>query len=234
MNSHSISLLVFFFTLSKMSYRLGMRGLTIFFSFLFWEWEETVRTGVEREKGSSRQTKKNNTLRSRWESMTCCCGLEETKFLFGVCCNCQASCPIAREEAPLSLSLPRVKEKKKAIAAWMISNCPVGRKCPKEGNGRLIETIKRCFSWLGFYNNDLGACPKQEATLDFHPSSVPRDVSHVVIQSCRSVIFHHGGLKHLSHLSIVTVVDVGEVVFHPGSFNQHEVRHPSIALFLLN
>ena len=110
---HFGSLLVFFFTLSKMSYRLGMRGLTIFFSFLFWEWEETVRTGVEREKGSSRQTKKNNTLRSRWESMTCCCGLEETKFLFGVCCNCQASCPIAREEAPLSLSLPRVKEKKK-------------------------------------------------------------------------------------------------------------------------
>ncbi len=71
------------------------------------------------------------------------------------------------------------------------------------------------------------ACPKQEATLDLHSSSLPREVSHVVIQSCRSVIFHHGGIKHLNQLSIVTVVDVGEVIFHQGSFNQQEVlRHP--------
>lgn len=64
---------------------------------------------------------------------------------------------------------------------------------------------------------------KQEATLDIHPSSVPRIVSNVVIRSCRSVIFHEAGFKHLSHLSNVTVEDVGEVVFHPASFNQINV-----------
>ncbi|KAK4016043.1 hypothetical protein OUZ56_031004 [Daphnia magna] len=64
----------------------------------------------------------------------------------------------------------------------------------------------------------------QEATLDIHPSSVPRIVSNVVIRSCRSVIFHEAGFKHLSHLSNVTVEDVGEVVFHPASFNQINVE----------
>ena len=89
----------------------------------------------------------------------------------------------------------------------------------KEGNGRLIETI----SFLLYISNMMGAHSKQEATLDVYPSSVPRDVSLVVIRSCRSVIFHEGGIKHLSNLSIVTVEDAGEVVFHSGSFNQLKV-----------
>ena len=41
-----------------------------------------------------------------------------------------------------------------------------------------------------------------------------------MIKSCRSVFFHEGGLKELNNLSIVNVVDVGEVVFHSGAFNQ--------------
>jgi hypothetical protein len=39
------------------------------------------------------------------------------------------------------------------------------------------------------------------------------------------VIFHEGGIKHLNNLSIVTVEDAGEVLFHSGSFNQLKVSH---------
>lgn len=86
---------------------------------------------------------------------------------------------------------------------------------------RLIETIT---VYLILFSNMMVTWgSKQEATLDIHPSFVPRSVSSVVIRSCRSVIFHEAGFKHLSHLSIVTVEDVGEVVFHPGSFNQINV-----------
>lgn len=70
----------------------------------------------------------------------------------------------------------------------------------------------------------MGAHSKQEATLDVYPSSVPFDVSLVMIRSCRSVIFHEGGIKNLRKLSIVTVEDAGEVVFHSGSFNQLKVN----------
>ncbi|XP_057373813.1 uncharacterized protein LOC130694750 [Daphnia carinata] len=71
----------------------------------------------------------------------------------------------------------------------------------------------------------------QEATLDIHKTSVPPNVSSVVIRSCRSVIVHEAGFKHLSHLSNVTVEDVGEVVFHPASFNQtHVVKAATVII----
>ena len=101
---HFGSLLVFFFLL--------FRKCRIVLECAAWPSSSVFSSGNERRlyvpvwrerRGVVGRQKKNNTLRSRWESMTCCCGLEETKFLFGVCCNCQASCPIAREEAPLSL-----------------------------------------------------------------------------------------------------------------------------------
>lgn len=63
-------------------------------------------------------------------------------------------------------------------------------------------------------------CLKQEATLAVHPSTVPRNVSILMIEGCRNVVFHDGGLKNLARLVALTVIDVGEVVFQFGSFNQ--------------
>lgn len=102
------------------------------------------------------------------------------------------------------------------------SNCWSAGNASNEGNGRLIEAITFCL--VSISNVERLSNRKQEASLNVHPSSVPGDVSHVVIQSCRSVVFHESGLKNLHRLSILTVIDVGEVVFHPGSFNQFNVK----------
>lgn len=89
-----------------------------FLSFLFWENVAMLYVSCARlrEKGSIVVVGRQKITRcavdeNLWRVVV----VWKTEFLFGVCCNCQASCPIAREEAPLSLSPRggRKKEKKK-------------------------------------------------------------------------------------------------------------------------
>lgn len=49
-----------------------------------------------------------------------------------------------------------------------------------------------------------------------------------MIEGCRNVVFHDGGLKNLPSLVALTVIDVGEVAFQFGSFNQAHVSITSL------